>query len=374
LVNANTHVDSLSISDSSNIEGGSNNATFAVRVPGTSSMEYVRIFDSNISGGDIAVSVEDDVCEVVIYNCTIKGGAIDAYSAGVVIGEDSVTEVDEGIGRISILNSTISSATGSSIYLYYGSGNGDIGYNHLSAGPTAHGFALIGNNHHVYHNISTGNLALYEAFGGRNHIHNNTIISSGTAFLTGLPGQGVGALADCLWPTGSNVHDNIFVTTSGSHYAMYDYEPDASGTNPRGTNGNDYITHYINYNCYWNTADPTKIVHIGYDEGNTYDTIEEVKIAWQTGGAGGIAWNTMYAEQCDQNSIIADPQFVDSANGDYSLKLNSPCIGSASNKGDMGANQFLVRPNQSSVDLDYDGIVNFSDLAIFAGQWLETVP
>jgi hypothetical protein len=31
-------------------------------------------------------------------------------------------------------------------------------------------------------------------------------------------------------------------------------------------------------------------------------------------------------------------------------------------------------PNQSSADLDYDGIVNFSDLAILAGQWLEAVP
>jgi hypothetical protein len=94
------------------------------------------------------------------------------------------------------------------------------------------------------------------------------------------------------------------------------------------------------------------------------------------------------------NNLNADPKFVDAANWNFHLKADSPCIGVGNNaatypgetdldgyarildgqcKGgtavvDMGAYEFSYA---NKGDLDANCIVNFADLAILAGSWME---
>jgi hypothetical protein len=176
----------------------------------------------------------------------------------------------------------------------------------IESGGTSHGFVFYGSNHYIHNNVSIGNLPLFEV-GGSNHIHNNTCVASGsTAYLTGLP-TGNAQFDASLFPVASDVTNNIFVTSSAANYGMWDYDGQGGTTSlARGDNGDDFMTHYIDYNCYWNTADATKITKMGA-AGVESDTIEELIAVWATGKTGDLPWNDLCFEINDQHSLMEDP-------------------------------------------------------------------
>ncbi len=87
-----------------------------------------------------------------------------------------------------------------------------------------------------------------------------------------------------------------------------------------------------------------------YGGGSGWDTLNNC-IVW--GNAGGTGSNT-YAVKFESYSTTSDPCFTDAANGDYTLRLGSPCI-------DAGDNDYVTTDtdlagNDRIVDGSFDGI------------------
>ncbi|MFH1613858.1 MAG: hypothetical protein ABIG61_02080 [Planctomycetota bacterium] len=388
-------ISSLTISSSTITAGASGNGARAIDSWATATIGELKILNSTLTSGDEVIRIKDNVGKLLIYNSIITGGnQPDGCSAGLYLGEDLLANVGSAFGEVTILSNTISCANGSAIRLHYGINNANIGYNKTSGGGTAHSFVFYGSNLHIHHNICTGNLAMFESgneipkgtsgAAGGNHIHHNTVYSAvGKAFLTGLPSGA--SYAAWLCPTGSDVYNNIFVSNSSINYAFYDYEGCGGLLTRRGVNGDDKMSHFMDYNCYYNLADNTKAVKLGYN-GIECDTPAEIQAVWATGESDGSPWNVMMYEINDQHSIVANPLFVDIANDDFRLRENSPCINAGmsaigsidsdyNSHTNMGAWQGVAIPPNCSdpieADFNSDCKVDFKDLAIFLQSWLQ---
>ncbi|MDO8336414.1 MAG: hypothetical protein Q7T74_06575, partial [Candidatus Saccharibacteria bacterium] len=235
-----------------NITSTAGNASIALSIANTASITRCKMRNCSFSSGDIAVKIIDEISDLLISGCTITGGSVDNDSVALYLGEETAAAVNTGFGRCEIINNTITSGKGSAVRLYFGCNNVDFGFNTTNTGGTPHSFVMYGTNNSIHHNLLRGNLALFEATSGKNHIFNNTIYSFGSAFVTGLPGGGEGSYSSWLYPTGSDIYNNIFVSTTATTYAFDDYEAGKDGRGiHRGTNGDDYMTHYMDYNCYY---------------------------------------------------------------------------------------------------------------------------
>ena len=105
-----------------------------------------------------------------------------------------------------------------------------------------------------------------------------------------------------------------------------------------------------------------------------------------------LIFNSNLPNTSGNGNIDADPLWMDPANGDYRLRINSPCIDAGTDTGlstdfngnpmpidvvgvgidgpsahDMGAFEFQLSP----ADLDSNGYVNGQDLLLFQDQWQE---
>lgn len=202
-----------------------------------------------------------------------------------------------------------------------------------------HGLVVGGNYCRVHHNIvkTVAGSSLCE-WGDYNSIYNNTVVAlAGNAYLSGVT-SGTGTDAD-VWPYSrhSAVFNNIFYAAAS--YAFWDYEGEAGADDHgRGDLGGDEMSHYMDYNCYYNatTADTVKL-------GTTpvsCTTIAELVAAWSTADNGGV-WNTMYAGINDVHSVIINPRFKDISGGDYrvhySKLLYSGLPDASGNPGYIGA-------------------------------------
>lgn len=103
-----------------------------------------------------------------------------------------------------------------------------------------------------------------------------------------------------------------------------------------------------------------------------------------------LIFNSNLPNVIGNGNIDEDPLFADSGNGDYRLRLGSPCIDAGTDTGllidfegnpmpvdvvgvgiegpaayDMGALEFQLSP----ADLDANGLVNGQDLLLFQEQW-----
>ncbi len=138
-------------------------------------------------------------------------------------------------------------------------------------------------------------------------------------------------------------------------------------------------------------------ISISIEEGSTVSFTNSIvrHVSPEGSGIGGdgtviASYSNIQGGVVGEGNIDADPLFVDSANGDYRLRLGSSCIDSASTGGpsedldgnprpvdivgigtdgpgafDMGAYEFQIPRS----DLNGDGYVNRMDLMIFQGDW-----
>lgn len=122
------------------------------------------------------------------------------------------------------------------------------------------------------------------------------------------------------------------------------------------------------------------------------------------GGTTSVTRSCVQGGASGSTNIAIDPQFVDEAGGDHRLSIASPCIDAGANGSvpsgvvtdldgnprfvdvpgvpdtgsgtppivDMGAYEFQVAPNPCPADLDGDGMVGASDLALLLSAWGET--
>jgi len=106
-----------------------------------------------------------------------------------------------------------------------------------------------------------------------------------------------------------------------------------------------------------------------------------------------VAYHSNIPDNTGEGNIDADPMWVDPENGDYRLRIGSPCIDSGTDTGllvdlngdprpvdvrgigyegprgyDMGAYEFQLSP----ADLDSNGDVDWEDLILFQEQWQES--
>ncbi|MFZ2146913.1 MAG: hypothetical protein WAV28_06810 [Sedimentisphaerales bacterium] len=319
----------------------------AIRITGNT-IHYTKT-DEGIFRGICLGTVESSLTNVfrapVIADNTIINDRVGYYGTGIYLGSNvcgascfgnQITGFQGGINNYAqysfITDNTIRCTDGINMW---GGGYANIRHNSIaSADGLANGRAIMFGRMHFadstvktifttttvtdtdenawggnQSDVSTGMLALA---GGSDPTHwavvelvdGNTIIVNGwtTAELT--------ALAETP-PDGTPVHivrfsehntvlNNIF-NSSQAHYTItFDFNPRC---------GEDYI----DYNCYQKGL--RAFSNLG-EAGQ--DNLSDFQMKWSS-------WSKIFPNN-DAHSIEADPQFVDIANGDFRLKLTSPCL------------------------------------------------
>ena len=180
---------------------------------------------------------------------------------------------------------------------------------------------LNGTNMNIHHNIndSDGGAGIYimSAYSATATI-SNSIIHNNTGTLSGAIRNG-----GQLWLTNVTITDNIG-TIDGSSGGIWQKSPEIQNS------GEEAIIHMRNCILYGNT--PAENYNIQNNNGFyptcwdlDYNNIEVLSLP----------------SSCDynignNNQYNIDPLFCDPLNGDYTLKANSPCIGSGENGSDIG--------------------------------------
>lgn len=316
----------------------------------TSGTDFIIRNGSTISGL-VGVKVLKFITNVILTDSTFLAPINSGSSAAIKIGDDTEADVTganagDSLGQVQILNNTITATTHRALHIQFGCNGASI-LNNVITGDN-HTFELDSDGCEVAYNTSTGNLPIF-IMGGYNHIHNNTTYDDENAFLITLANGA--AFNDFKYPTGNRIYNNIFVTTGASAFAYTD--ADGNGGNDSQDRGeqSDEMADFVDFNCYFNEGGGDAF-SLGSDSNEqTGNTIALMQAAWQTATSGGTAWNAINENVNDQNSIIADPLFVDAANGDFRLKIGSPLLRPAHkglNGGVMGQFAPYALPEQES--------------------------
>ncbi len=222
-----------------------------------------------------------------------------------------------------------------------------------STDPNGYGIVVKGKYNNIHHNIckSTDPLYLYDNAQYNKVQYNTTYATAQSAFAWGWPGEENTQINNVIT-------NNIFDASGGGTWAMKDLLK-------------NHFDNYIDYNCY--KAGRYGTVKL---DGTKYNTISTLQAKWAT-------WSDVWPEN-DAHSIIADPQFLDPASGDFRLKPGSPCLNAGeptpgNGHTDMGAWQAIGRselllPNCTrSLEMDFNGDckIDFQDFALFSLGWLE---
>jgi hypothetical protein len=309
-------IGSISIADSTLTTTGSEGG-FYTHSSGTTlvSLEMINVI-VNAVGVGVNVTTSDGI---LIQNCSVTATT---GSSAVAIGTSDV--------NARILNNTLVATGVSARGLLLGDGVNSYKVLYNTINGVSHALFVRGGaddtgNEIAYNIIVSSGSVGAGCFGSGCKIYNNTIYAtSGTSLITGAAGGTAPAV-----PASKNleIYNNICVALDGLAY--YDYD-DSTGIDGggRGSNSDDMNDQQDN-NLYWRVSNfSTGVVELGENGSEQVcDTMDEVRTAWKTATSGGGLWNTNYGNSNDTNSIIADPMFVDAANGDFHLGSNSPCLG-----------------------------------------------
>lgn len=206
-----------------------------------------------------------------------------------------------------------------------------------SVGSGVYGLVIKSNNYDVRDNkvyyVNAGTDVAVGAFiaGGEDgRFENNSVYASGTALLIDTHQDYVDTAGSVGMALHATVRNNILESVSGLALAV---DPEA-GANTETWNI------LCDYNVYWTGG--TDLVDIDDETVVTKAAaVADQTVIMDTWAAH--AANTI-SRLNDQNSIIADPQFVDPENGDFTIPASSPAFGAG--PGDISVGAFQPDPTQ----------------------------
>jgi hypothetical protein len=178
--------------------------------------------------------------------------------------------------------------------LGYGCNNAYCANNYISGGD--YQIVVKGNSNVLENNIAYGPMACYIVDANDTTIRNNTFVGTSNFAL-----RWIKVLTYDAGPLYSYIENNIFYAAAGCAYAV-----DIATVN------NTYYG-WLDYNCYF---------------GGDINVIRFNSVGYSTIAAlvAGQIWKDWREQNLDQYSIVANPQFVDAANGDFRLQTGSPCV------------------------------------------------
>ena len=249
---------------------------------------------------------------------TSSNGITIRRNSGTVIIEDNVFTCSGGgflfgsddnpwtytIGKVVCLRNKITAGTGHALALLDGANNCEIIGNKILNGNYA--VVIKGQYNKIIGNQIKGHIPIYLVGTydgtpciGNLVVGNSCYADSGSACIYGSNAQH------------NTVIRNIFHGGSGS-YAITD-----NGTNLHGKN-------FFDENCYY--AGASGLFDINSTTGSTLASLQAVWLNWDDGTNG-------FAIECnDVNCIVADPQYKDISNNDFSLRWASAVIDVSNNQ------------------------------------------
>ncbi len=316
----------------------------------TDAIEHLIVTGNTITEGRLIHIVDEDVRFVNISNNTITSTGVGTVFN---IGLDSGTGTNTLSGFV-VKNNTITkdAFSGHCILLGTNCEGAEVSHNTFISTDTGDwGFVIKGNYNNAHHNFIKSSNCAYLYGAQYNKVQYNSCYTIGGC--------------TCYWATsgtttskGNIITNNIFDGSGGADYAICDSD-------------DGHCDNYIDYNCY--VAGSRGVAKL---DGTKHSTISALQAKWAT-------WSDVWPLN-DAHSIIADPQFLDTASGDFRLKPGSPCLNAgeptaANGYTDIGAWQAIGRsklllPNCTrSLEMDFNGDckIDFQDFALFSLGWLE---
>ncbi|MDD5011785.1 MAG: hypothetical protein PHQ00_06655 [Phycisphaerae bacterium] len=286
------YINKVKITGSTLISNNSTEAYYCFRTTNVTSVgtgSYCLFRDNTVTSALNGIYIEDffDVVDVNnnIFNFSNSG-------VGAIIGVNGDTSANP-LGMVRVTNNTLTWGTSNAEGMVIGAGvnYGEVAYNKIIFGSgTSLALPVKGEGNHIHHNTIVAERCLYFKGGARNKAHNNTLIANGDSGSYCLQW-----LISTDSPEKNYITDNIMDASAGE-YCVYISS---------GSHGNNYL----NYNCY-NLGSGG----MAYDLGTTtaYATLALWKAQRDTWAATDLLW-----PENDDNSFIADPQFVNAAIGDF---------------------------------------------------------
>jgi hypothetical protein len=325
--------------------------------------DYIRVNDNNcgqslIFGCDGYVN-RIEVCD----NTTVNVGPTRWYHPVIIVGRESFVPANV-IKKAIIKNNTIASdiICYSLISVGYGAEGTEVINNKvISKGAESSQAIQIFSDHCIVRgNQSKGRDAITLNGASYCFVENNTAYSECMSALWIKSNS-----SPVATPEYNTLRNNIFLAGPEAHWAL---AVDLSGD----SNSQTWFVKSEN-NCYYKMPggvgdykDDLFIVDANSVYRDAADPIADLIAEWTS------LWPNSWV--METGSIVADPQFIDAANGDFRLKPTSPCLNAGMSMGGcrttIGAWQPASCEFVPSGDLNNDFIVDFYDFAEMAKNWL----